>query len=228
LRPWQLRSWSRCRPSPSEGEGPIDRVLTALADLPPLLTYLVLAAGAAAENIVPPIPADTFVLFGAFLAARGRADLWIVWAATWLANVGSAMVVYALARRFGQTFFDTRLGRLILHRRQLEGIGRFYGRWGELAIFFGRFLPGFRAVVPIFAGVTGLTTFRTLLPVLAASGLWYGVLVLVGQEAGRNWTAIEGTLSRYLSILGWIAVPLVVLLAVWWWRSRRHDRDRGG
>lgn len=184
--------------------------------------------GAAAENIVPPLPADTFVLFGAFLAARGRADLWLVWAATWLANVTSAMVVYWLARRFGQTFFDTRVGRLILHPGQLEGVGRFYARWGEVAIFFSRFLPGFRAVVPVFAGVAGLGTFRTLLPVMSASGLWYAFLVVVGRAAGRNWSAIQATFSRWMSILGWVAVPLAALVLIWWWRSRRRHRRQDG
>ena len=203
-------------------------MLNALASLPPLLTYLGLAAGAAAENIVPPIPADTFVLFGAFLSARGRADVWMVWAVTWLANVASAMVVYGLARRYGQTFFDSRVGRMILHPGQLEGVGRFYARWGELAIFFSRFLPGFRAVVPVFAGVTGLGTFRTLLPVFTASGLWYGFLVLVGHEAGLNWSAIEAIFSRLISILGWVAIPLAAIVVVWWWRSRRRHRHRDG
>ncbi len=153
--------------------------------------------------------------------------MWIVWLATWMANVATAMLVYGLARRFGQSFFDSRFGRVILHPGQLEGVGRFYARWGEVAIFFSRFLPGFRAVVPIFAGVTGLRAVRTLLPVTAASGIWYGLLVLVGHEAGRNWDAIQATFSGYISVLGWIAVPLLLLVAVWWWWSRRHDRDRG-
>ncbi len=166
------------------------------------------------------------MLFGAFLAARGRANEWVVWLVTWLANVSSAMMVYALARRFGQSFFDSRIGRRILHPGQLEGVGRFYARWGEVAIFFSRFLPGFRAVVPVFAGVTGLGTFRTLLPVLAASGFWYGFLVVAGGVAGRNWDAIEATFARVMSVLGWVAVPLAIVLLVWWWRTRRHHAHR--
>src|SRR5512143_1977826 len=95
-------------------------LLQQLANLPPLLIYLVLAGGAAAENLFPPLPADTFVLLGAFIARAGRANLWLVLLFTWLANVATAIGVYAFAYHFGEAFFGTRVGRFLLHPRQLE------------------------------------------------------------------------------------------------------------
>ena len=47
-----------------------------------------IGAGAGIENIIPPVPADTFVLLGAFLSVSGRADPVIVFVATWVCNVG--------------------------------------------------------------------------------------------------------------------------------------------
>ncbi len=206
-------------------EDPIDRALSFLANLPPLLTYLVVGAGAAAENLVPPIPADTFVLFGAFLAAHGRARPVVVWLVTWLPNVASAMLVYGLARRYGRAFFTTRLGRLLLHPRQLGRVRRFYASWGALAIFISRFLPGFRAVVPLFAGVSHVGVLRAGLPIFVASGCWYGLLVLLGYRAGLSWTAIEVAFRHYSRWLAILALPLALLLALWWWRTRRHRRS---
>src|SRR5512134_3568667 len=103
----------------------MEALLHQLASLPPLIIYLVLAAGAAVENVVPPVPADSFVLLGAFLAAGGRADPWVVLLLTWLANVAAAMGVYALAWHFGEAFFGTRVGHFLLHPKQLEQIGGF-------------------------------------------------------------------------------------------------------
>jgi membrane protein DedA with SNARE-associated domain len=51
----------------------VEGVQAWLTSLPPAVLYLVLALVAAVENIFPPIPADTVVAFGAFLAARGHA-----------------------------------------------------------------------------------------------------------------------------------------------------------
>ena len=47
----------------------MDGLLVWLRDVPPFLMYAVLAVGAAIENVVPLIPADTFVLLGGFFAA---------------------------------------------------------------------------------------------------------------------------------------------------------------
>ncbi len=184
-----------------------------------------MGAGAAAENLVPPLPADTFVLFGAFLAANGRARPVIVWLVTWLPNVASAMIVYALARRYGRAFFATRMGRLLLHPRQLDRVHRFYDSWGALAIFVSRFLPGFRAVVPLFAGVSHVGAIRTGIPIFLASGLWYGFLVWLGYRAGLEWSVIEDLFSRYSRWLTIAAAPLAVLVVLWWWHTRRRRRS---
>jgi membrane protein DedA with SNARE-associated domain len=204
----------------------MDALLQRLSDLPPLLIYLVLAAGAAVENIIPPVPADSFVLLGAFLAAGGRANAWVVLACTWVANVASAMGVYALAWHFGEGFFATRPGHFLLHPRQLEQIGGFYRRWGVMAIFTSRFLPAFRSMVPVFAGVTRVSWWRVLPPVASASLLWYGALVYLGTLAGGNWREIMHFFERASLALTLLAAALVLAFGVWWVRSRRHHHQR--
>lgn len=181
-----------------------------------------LGTGAALENIVPPVPADTFVLLGAFLSVSGRADPWAVFFVTWTANVGSAILVYLLAWRFGPGFFRSAVGRWLLLPRQLEEIDRFYDRWGPSAIFASRFLPAFRAVVPVFAGVSRVPIWRVAPAVVAASAIWYGGLVLMGTIAGRNWDAIVATFSRMSGVLGWLAFVCLILVVVWWVQSRRR------
>ena len=65
---------------------PMNTILSFLGGQGPFLLYSLLGIGSALENFFPPIPADTFVLLGAFLAAGGRADAWTVFLVTWLAN----------------------------------------------------------------------------------------------------------------------------------------------
>lgn len=198
-------------------------ILTTLAGLPPALVYLFLALGAAVENVFPPIPADTFVLFGAFLAGMGRADPWGVFIATWVANVGSALAVYGLAYRFGDAFFASRLGRLLLQPRQLARISAFYARWGPAAIFGSRFFPALRAIVPVFAGVSRLPFWRTALPIATASALWYGAIIYFGSTLGRNWEVVLGAFERVSTLLLWVGGALALVVAVWWWRTRHRE-----
>lgn len=200
----------------------MDGILQTLEQIPPFLLYLIIGVGAAVENFIPPVPADTFVLFGAFLAARGRAEPWLVFASTWIANVGSAMAVYWLAGKFGPAFFRTSFGHWLLHPRQLERVAGFYARWGTPAIFLSRFLPALRAMVPVFAGISLVRPARVLPPLACASAIWYGVLVYFGAAAGRNWQAILNVFERTSAVLFWIAVILITLVVVWWWKTRRQ------
>ena len=92
----------------------VDGLLVWLRDVPPFLLYAVLGVGAAVENLVPLIPADTFVLLGGFLAARGSASEGVVFLVTWTSNVLSALAVYTAAYLYGESFFNTRIGRYLL------------------------------------------------------------------------------------------------------------------
>ena len=200
----------------------LEPLLQWMVAAPEWLVYLVLGVAAALENIVPPIPADTVVVFGGFLAARGAAGVWSAFLAVWLANVAGALAVYALGRRYGVGFFRGRIGRLILQPQQLARLDGFYRRYGAGVIFVSRFLPMFRAAVPVFAGVARLGVLRTALPLSAASGLWYGGLVYLGATAGQNWPALASRIEG-IGRWAWVVVaPLLVLVGVWWWRSRRH------
>lgn len=171
---------------------------------------------------MPPVPADTFVLLGAFLAERGRADLVTVFLATWGANVATATLVYSLARKYGKGFFQHGTGRFLLRPHQLDQIARFYDRWGVVAILLSRFLPAFRAMVPVFAGVTRVTAPRVIPPMAIASAAWYGMLVWLGSQASRNWGAITGLFGQISGWLAAVAVTLGIAFGVWWWRSRHH------
>ena len=187
------------------------------------LAYLVLALAAGLENLIPPIPADTVVLFGGFLSGRTALRTELVFAAVWMGNVAGALLVYALGRRFGGGFFAGRWGRLLLRPGQLARLGSVYHRHGMVVIFISRFLPMFRAVVPVFAGIYHLGWVRTAVPIFAASALWYGALVYAGAAAGRNLSEIVGLLQRSGFWLWVLALLLLLLLGWWWWRTRAEE-----
>lgn len=204
----------------------INDLIQTMAAQPPLLIYLIVGLGAAIENIFPPIPADTFALFGAFLAAQGRAEPLVVFAAVWGGNVATAMLTYELSKHWGKRFFATRVGHWVLHPGQLEQVGRFYERWGHAAIFVSRFIPAVRAVAPVFAGTTHQPFWRTFIPLAIASGIWYGAIVWAGATAGSNWDAIRRTLAPYNVALAVVGGILLIGIGAWWWKSRKAHLTR--
>jgi membrane protein DedA with SNARE-associated domain len=183
--------------------------------------YAVLGLGAALENVFPPVPADTFALLGGFLAGRGSLSPWAAWGVTWLLNVASALLVYGAGSRYGKSFFEKGLGKHILHRDQMKRMRDFYERFGAFAIFFTRFLPGLRAVVPAFAGVSHQRLLPVAIPLAVASGIWYGALVWLGATAGRNLDTLMGWVDKVNLVLLGVALVLFGGIFAWWWRTRR-------
>ena len=174
------------------------------------------------------MPADTAVALGAFLAARNPAlSLWTVYVVTVVANVASAAFMYAIARRFGRRLVETRLGRRLVTPRALAALERAYFRHHLWGIFTSRFLPGYRAVVPPFAGLVRLPAAKALVPVVAASALYYGLVVVVAWELGSNWAAVRHFLGDLGLALGLLALAATIALVVLWLRSRR-DRPSDG
>ncbi|HEU5171105.1 MAG TPA: TerB family tellurite resistance protein [Gemmatimonadales bacterium] len=202
-------------------------MLAWLAELPPVAVYLVLALLAAVENVVPPVPADAVVLLGAFLSHRGVISPLGVFLVVWLANVAGALAVYVVARRYGRRLFASPRGRRLLAPPAIAVIEREYLRFGLAGIFFARFLPGIRAVVPPFAGLVALSPLRAGVPVVLASAVWYGAVTILGTVLGAQWEQINAILAGVNRTLGFVAL---VVAAAWagaaYLRARRRRRER--
>ena len=202
----------------------IQRLLDVLTSIPPVGAYAVIAAGCAIENIFPPVPSDTFVVLGAVLSDRGGLVPTTVLLVAWISNVLGAMAVYAMARRHGPAFFREGWGRRLLRPHQFERVSDFYGRYGLWAIFFSRFLPVLRVVIPTFAGFAHLGVVRTVIPVATASLLWNAVLLYAGIVASRNVGRIMGMIAHANIWLLVVAAVIAGAIVLWWFRTRRDPK----
>jgi membrane protein DedA with SNARE-associated domain len=200
----------------------LERFLDALASLPLVPTYLVLMVLSALENVFPPVPADTAVALGAFLARRGEVSVVPLALLCWLANVGSAAATYLLARRHGRGFFVTGWGRKVMPPAALAALEEAYARWGVAGIFASRFLPGLRAAVTPFAGVAGVSPARALVPAASASLVWYAFLAVAGYGLAANWESAKTIVADANFGLGLVAITATIVLAAWLWRRSRR------
>lgn len=201
----------------------LEAFLSLVASVPVETVYLLVGAGAAVENLFPPIPSDVAVVAGGVLADRGMLDARLVFFVAWLSNLVLALGVYIAARRFGGGIFSTRWGRWLLRPAQLHRMSLFYEDYGALTILVSRFFPVFRVLVPAFAGISRLGFWRTSVPLAVASAVWYSVLVILGVVASRNVPRIVRALQAINTTAGLVALALATLLAWMWWRSRHGE-----
>lgn len=197
-------------------------LLDWLGNLPAVLLYLVIGAAAFAENVFPPLPADTAIALGAFVAARGSGSAFGVWLATMVGNVGGAMMMYYFGHRFGMPWLAKKFPSL----KGGDGAARFeaqYRRYGIPGLVLSRFLPGVRAIVPPIAGAMHIGALRAGLAMSIASGVWYALVCVLAFRAGANADVLLATLARSQKTVG-ISAAALVLVALGVWYVRRRTR----
>jgi len=196
-------------------------LLAWLASLPEWALYGSLAVIAAAENVFPPLPADTVVGVGSFLAARGSGSLFIAATSIWAGNLLGAMGMYFVGRRYGSKALMKRFGGGDAEAR----VAKMYASYGIWALFVSRFLPGVRAVVPPFAGALKLP-LREVLPAMAiASAIWYGIIAWIGFRFGQNLEQLQRVIGSATRASGIVAVVIVLCVGgVIVWRRRTAKR----
>ena len=199
-------------------------LLNWLVTLSPGTLYSVLALVAAIENLVPPFPSDVVVAFGSFVAAQGPGTAFGVFAFTWFGNVVGAMVVYALGRRYGARRLERRLAGKHAASRDAR-IRAMFKQYGMPAVFVSRFIPGVRAVVPVFAGALRLPVASTAAMIASASGIWYGLITYVAFRVGADWPMLRGMVAQYSRTAAIVAATIVAIGIAAWALARRRQKS---
>ena len=99
----------------------------------------------------------------------------------------------------------------------------FFHRYGTLAVFFARFVPPVRAVVPVIAGALGMPPRRFYPASIAACLLWAPAHVLPGILAGSAAERWGAKVEHYgLPLVGGIIAIGTIAAIVYHWRNRRN------
>ncbi len=202
----------------------LDSVIQWLTNLPPETLYVAIALLSAFENVFPPFPSDGVIAFGSFLVARAHGSLLTVFLLGLIGNVLGAALTYTLARRFGSGAVLRRLEKFAGPTAE-ERLQALYARYGVGALFVSRFLPGVRGIVPPFAGAMRLPAAQVIGAITAAAAVWFGLITFLAFRAGDDWEMLQKHLVRSGSLIGVIAVAVVVIaLFIWWMRKRRASK----
>ena len=199
-------------------------LLTWLGTLPEPLLYGAILLAAFAENIFPPLPADTVVALGAFVAARGNGSVLGAWSATMVGNIGGAMLMFALGKRHGMPWLAKRMPSVFAGNASEKFVERF-NRQGIVAVVVSRFLPAVRAVVPPVAGALGVGAVRAALAMGLASGVWYGLVCWLAFRAGADAEILLARIDQQQRTVGLVAGAIVVVGGIWFFARRRKRKS---
>lgn len=184
--------------------------------------YWAVAIALLLENTGLPVPGETILLLGSFLAfSEGQLQL------PWIIVVGIASAT--LGDNIG-FFVGLRGGRPLLNRyRQWFRISkeaiangeRVFQRYGPATIFFARFVAGLRVIAGPLAGILRMEWRRFAIYNFLGATVWVTVIATVGYLSGRHWGRLLYIVKEFNIAILVIAV-IVVLLMLW---RHRADND---
>ena len=176
----------------------------------PFWVYLAIFVACFVENIVPPIPGDSFIVAAGALVSVARLDP--VWAMLSVIGGGmsSVMLIYLLARRYGRDYFIEKNFRLF-SRRDIEAVEHRFARQGGLLLVVSRFVVGIRVALIVAAGVGSYRIVRMFFYMLISYLLFAGLLMYLGFKLVENLDRVEYYFRTY-NYIGWPIVVAVVLV----------------
>jgi len=157
------------------------------------------------------IPGTSIVLALAGVAGAAQANIWLLTLWAFGGAIAGDGVSFWIGRRYGD-----RLRRVWPFRRRpalLDRGAAFFQRQGAKSVFFARFLPGVRAVVPVSAGMLGMSSARFYTANVASAVVWAVSHVVLAASVGVAFATL-GNMSGRLALLA--GVVLIAAVMVFW------------
>lgn len=176
-----------------------------------------------------PIPSEIVMLFAGFAVADPSQSashhhltmLGIVLAGLLGTLVGS-WLAYAVGRGGRLELFERHGHKVHMGPAQIDRADRWFQRYGEPAVLFGRLIPLVRAFVSLPAGIARMPFGRFTLFSLIGAVPWVLGLALAGHALGGDWnSARKGFEYVDYAILALVVVGLVYAVV----RRRRGRRQ---
>jgi membrane protein DedA with SNARE-associated domain len=168
------------------------------------------------------LPGETVAVLSGVAAKFGHVSLTGCVAVAIVAAVVGDSVGYEIGKHLGARVLE--MDFLQDRKERIEKAQEFLARRGGSAVFLGRWIAFFRAVMPALAGTARMPYPKFLVWNAAGGIVWGATVVLLGYAAGASYKTIE---SRFGSTTAYVLGGVVVVgLAVWF--VRRHLRERRG
>jgi len=179
----------------------------SIGEMDTIWLYGILLLAAYMENVIPPIPGDSVVIFGAYLVGLGKIEFFPSLLLTTIGSVAGFMTYYAIGRFGGREFFQ-RKNYKWFGKERIKKVDDWFQKRGFMIIIANRFLAGTRSVVSIFAGFARLGWLKVAVLAFISSLVWNGILITAGYYAGKNWKYVESMVQNYNMF-----ITVIILLA---------------
>ena len=176
----------------------------------------------AIESACIPLPSEIIMPFSGYLVFTGRFDLVAVATAGAIGcNLGST-VAYAIGYYGGRPLVENWGAYVMVSRRDLALVDRFFDRFGGITVFVSRLLPVVRTFIALPAGIARMPQLKFQVYTFLGSWPWCFALAYIGAKLGERWES-DPTLREIFHRFDVVIVAVIALAIIWYvWHHWTH------
>jgi membrane protein DedA with SNARE-associated domain len=173
-----------------------------------------------------PVPEESILIVGGYLAWRGQLRLPLVIVVGILSATAGDNLGYWAARRYGRTALEHYGSRFFITPARLEAMRTFVLRWGAPAVFIARFVPGLRVWAGPISGAAGMRFPSFVIANALGAVVYVPLAVGAGYALGLGLGERLERLRRIVGELEYWAMGAVLAAAagLLLWRAARARR----
>ena len=149
--------------------------------------YLGVFLAALIETIIPPIPTMAVYPTAGYIASQNNLGIPEVVLLGIVGGFGASIgstVIYLIALKLGRIALLKYLKRVRISEQKLERVEKWFQKYGDKAVLFGRMIPVFREMISVPAGLLKMPVKKFLLYTILGSCGWGITMVMVGYFFG--------------------------------------------
>ena len=190
----------------------IEVIVNHISNVAPIYIYVIAFLFSYVENIFPPSPSDAVLVFIGYLVAVSKVHFLPVLLVSTFGGALGYLTMYKLGQIFGNRVVEK--GKLkFISLERIHKIEQWFSKYGYWVVVGNRFLPGTRAVISFFNGLSNLNLTVTAILCTVSSLAWSALLIGFGMAFGKQWIYIEDYLNRY-AILVTCIIGMVILVFI--------------
>lgn len=188
-------------------------ILSQISTFPPLLIYVIIFLFAFVENIFPPSPSDVAIVIGGSLVASCSLNFFVALGVATFGSIAGFMLMF---------YIGSTVDRRVIHSGRfkyipidaIDKVEKWFQKFGYAVIIANRFMPGTRAVISFFAGISNLEVKKTIILCFLSALAWNAIILYLGYVFGDNVAAVDKYLTTYSNIVIVITAAIVLYLII--------------
>ncbi len=177
------------------------------------------------ESATLPVPSEVVLPLAGYLVYLGTLNFWL---AVIVASVGSlvgTMIDFAIGYYLGRAVV-LRYGRKIrLNENHLLTSEKWFGKYGSIVVLLARFVPLIRTLVAFPAGAAKMNVAKFLAYSAVGIFAWDAILIYIGYQAGKNWSAMAQNLYSAFGPVEIVALIVAVVVLSWYLLRGRNSKE---